>query len=368
MDVTLDGGVERVVTNMANSFSQRGYLVNIISLFKANQGLKYQIESNIKVKYLFNNNSFETWRQHLLIKSNLYWRYKLAVKFTSKLYAYIDGELKNNETAVVLWNSYLITPLYGHKNVHIIGLDHSRYPFCNMVKGLRHKLHTYMVGKFDIITTLNDNEIVKWQSIGRPVYVMPNFLPVDNIDKQYSVQKRDKIILSMGRMNTNQKGFDRLIDAYSLIAKKYPDWKLVIYGSGGLQQLYRKQIKDLRMQEFIEIRDFTTNPQDAYLSASVYAMCSRAEGFPMVLLEAGYKGLPIVAYDVEFGPKSIIQEGLTGYVVPNGDKYKFAEALECLMSDEQLRQKMSDNIQQNIPARFSEKVIMDKWECIINTI
>ena len=368
MDVTLDGGVERVVSNMANSFSQRGYQVNIISLFKANQGLKYQIESNIKVKYLFNDNSFDTWRQHLLIKSNLYWRYKLAVKFTSELYAYIDGELKNNETAVVLWNSYLITPLYGHKNVHIIGLDHSRYPFCNMVKGLRHKLHTYMVGKFDIITTLNDNEIVKWQSIGRPVYVMPNFLPVDNIDKQYSVPKRAKIILSMGRMNTNQKGFDRLIDAYSLIAKKFPDWKLVIYGSGSLQHLYRKQIKDLQMQDYIEIYDFTTEPQKIYHTASVYAMCSREEGFPMVLLEAGCKGLPLVAYDIEFGPKTIIKEGETGYIVSDGEKCKFAEALERLMSDEQLRQKISDNIRQDIPARFSEKVIMNQWEKIIKSL
>lgn len=368
MDITLDGGVERVVSNMANSFSQRGYHVNIVSLFKANQGLKYQIKPNIKVKYLFENNSFEAWRQHLLIKSNLYWRYRLAAKFTSKLYSYIDEELENGETAVVLWNSYLITPLYGHKNVHIIGLDHSRYPFGNMVKGGRHKIHTYMASKFDIITTLNNDEIAKWQSIGRPVYVMPNFLPIDNTNKQNPTQKRDKVVLSMGRMNTNQKGFDRLIDAYSLIVKKYPDWKLVIYGSGSLQHLYRKQVKDLQMQDFIEIRDYTTNPLSAYLSASVYAMCSRVEGFPMVLLEAGSKGLPLVAYDIEFGPKTIIKDGGTGYVVPDGDKCKFAEALERLISNEQLRQRMSDNIQQDIPARFSEKVIMDKWEYIINTI
>lgn len=368
MDMTLDGGVERVVSNMANSFSKRGYRVDIISLFKANENIKYHLDRKIKVKYLFDNLSFDNWHNSLLVNSNLYWRYRLALKFTDKLYRYIDSELSEGETAVVMWNTYQITPLYRHHNVHIIGLDHSRYPFGNIVKGLRHKLHTYMVSKFDIVTTLNEDEVGKWRTIGRPVYVMPNYLPDSGILAVPKINDRKKVVVSLGRMNTNQKGFDRLIEAYSLIAEKHPEWKLNIYGSGCLQKEYRKLINDLNMQDFIEIFDFTKNPLAVYQTASIYAMCSRDEGFGMVLLEAGSLGIPLVAYNVEFGPRSIIKNSVTGYIVPDGDKVKFAESLEKLMNDEKLREKMSEEILKDIPARFSEEVIMDKWIKIINSI
>ena len=368
MDMTLDGGVERVVSNLANSFSKRGYCVDIISLFKANENIKYHLDGKIKVKYLFDNLSFDNWHNSLLVKSNLYWRYRLALKFTDKLYSYIDSELSDGETAVVMWNTYQITPLYRRHDVHIIGLDHSRYPFGNIVKGLHHKLHTYMVSKFDIVTTLNEDEVGKWRTIGRPVYVMPNYLPDSGFQTVPKINDRKKVVVSLGRMNTNQKGFDRLIEAYSLIAAKHPEWKLNIYGSGCLQKGYRQLINDLKMQDFIEIFDFTKNPLAVYQTASIYAMCSRDEGFGMVLLEAGSLGVPLVAYNVEFGPRSIIKNSVTGYIVPDGDKVKFAESLEKLMNDEKLREKMSENIRKDIPARFSEEVIMDKWIKIINSI
>lgn len=368
MDMTFDGGVERVVSNMANSFCKRAYHVNIISLFKANKAIKYHLEKDIKIKYLFKDSSFSEWQSSLIIKSNLYWRYRLAMKFTGKLYQYIDSELSDGESAVVMWNTYQITPLYRHKNVYIIGLDHSRYPFGNIVKGLRHKLHTYMVSKFDIVTTLNVDEVDKWKTIGRPVYVMPNFLPDNGNHNAPVMDERKKVVVSLGRMNTDQKGFDRLIEAYSLIAAKHPDWNLNIYGSGCLQKEYQKLINDMNMQDYIEIFDFTKNPSKVYQTASIYAMCSREEGFPMVLLEAGCQGLPIISYDIQFGPRTLINDSVTGYVIPDGDKEKFAKALEKLMNDENLRERMSESIRKDIPARFSEKVIMNKWIKIINSI
>ena len=368
MDMTLDGGVERVVANLANSFSKRGYRADIISLFKANESIKYHLDERIKLKFLFANLSFASWHNSLLVKSNLYWRYKLALKFTDKLYRYIDNELSDGETAVVMWNSYLITPLYRHHNVHIIGLDHSRYPFGNIVKGLRHKLHTYMVSKFDVVTTLNEDEVDKWRTIGRPVYVMPNYLPENGFQTVPKINDRKKVVVSLGRMNTDQKGFDRLIDAYSLIVKKHPDWKLKIYGSGALQAQYKKQVETLGLDDYVEINDFTTNPQKAYQSASIYAMCSREEGFGMVLLEAGNQGLPLVAYDVEFGPKTIIRNGKTGYVIPDGDAQLFANALDRLMKNDELRQNMSDKVSKDIVSRYSEDAIIEKWIKIIEEL
>lgn len=367
-DITLDGGVERVVCNMANSFAERNYNVVIISMFSANQSLNYQFRKNIKIEIIKGGIGRVTWMNKHTSRINLIRRYQTSVHFTRLIYAIIDQYSKGGKS-VLLTNSYLYaTPLYRHRNVHIIGLDHSRYPFGNMTGGIRHWLHTYMIRKFDVVTTLNEDELDKWKSIGPPVYIMPNFLPQNWINNNASTSKRNKVIVSMGRMNTNQKGFDRLIEAYSLIAAKHPVWKLNIYGSGCLQKEYRQLINDLNMQDFIEIFDFTKKPLAVYQTASIYAMCSRDEGFGMVLLEAGSLGVPLVAYNVEFGPRSIIKNSVTGYIVPDGDKVKFAESLEKLMNDDNLREKMSENIRKDIPARFSEEVIMDKWIKIINSI
>lgn len=122
------------------------------------------------------------------------------------------------------------------------------------------------------------------------------------------------------------------------------------------------------LDDHVEINDFTTNPQKAYQSASIYAMCSREEGFAMVLLEAGNKGLPLVAYDVEFGPKTIIRNGKTGYVIPDGDTQLFANALERLMENDELRQNMSDEVSKDIVSRYSEDSIIEKWIEIIDKL
>lgn len=368
-DITLDGGVERVVCNMANSFSKRGYQVDIISVFQANKHINYNVSKDINIKYLIRNLSFKKWiKTSFFYKSQIVWRYVISIKITRKLYNYIDNTLFHGQQGVLMCNSYLITPLYNHNNVKTIGLDHSRYPFGKLTNGVRHWIHTYMIRKFDIVTTLNRDEITKWNSIGRPVLIMPNYLPDSMFQDSLIANKKEKVILSMGRMDTEQKGFDRLIDAYSLIAHRHSDWKVKIFGSGQYKSLYEKQIENLGLEKNIEIHEYTKSPMNEYKNAAIYAMCSREEGFGMVLLEAGSQGVPIVAYDVEFGPNKIIKESKTGFIIPDGNKKLFAEALEKLMNDEKLCLQMSHSIKEDIKERYSENVIIGKWINIINSL
>lgn len=366
-DITLDGGVERVVCNLANSFTRHNYDVDIISIFKSDNDVKYTVDNLVTVKYLFEEESYASFMRHVpLSKIQLIWRYLLAIKFTHPLYKYICSVLKPGQKGIILCNSYLITPLYRHKDIKIIGLDHSRYPFQNLTKGYKHWLHTYMVRKFDIITTLNVDELSKWKTLGKPVVVMPNFIPVNENRGENVI--REKTVLSLGRMNTPQKGFDRLIEIYAKIALKHSDWTLKIFGSGKYQPTYIKQINDLNLQNYIKIYDFTESPDLEYKKASIYAMTSREEGFGMVLLEAGLSGLPLIAYDVEFGPKTIIKDGETGFVIQNGDTNAFACALEKLMVDNELRSRMSASVKEDIKNRYSENIIMERWINLINTL
>jgi glycosyltransferase involved in cell wall biosynthesis len=78
---------------------------------------------------------------------------------------------------------------------------------------------------------------------------------------------------------------------------------------------------------------------DELARASVFAMTSRAEGFPMVLLEAMAAGVPIVAYDCPTGPADLLGDGGSGTLVPNGRTRLFADALARFMDDTEARRR-----------------------------
>lgn len=362
-NICYDGGVERVVSNMANSFARHErYNVTIMSIFKQKGVPKYNLDNKIIIDSLNIDESPQSYKKHLWVKSNLLMRLKLNKEIADKLYKKLDI----GSDYYIFCNSYIYSPSYRHKNVKLIGVDHSRFPFGKPnYYSIIYYLRTLNVRNMDIITTLNYNELPKWKSFGKPTYVMPNFIPQDMASALAQNAHKEKIILSMGRMNTEQKGFDRLIDAYSLIARKYPEWKLKIFGSGYHQKEYIEKVKDKHLERYIIISDFTSDPIKEYKEASIYAMCSREEGFGMVLLEAGTCGLPLIAYDVEFGPSVIIKNGKTGYVLPDNNAKAFANALENLMHDNNLREKMSQAVSQDIKSRYSEEVIMNKWIHII---
>lgn len=368
-DVTLDGGVERVVVNMANSFYRCGYDCVVISMFKKNAKIKYNLDANIPVFYLNETDSFESWMNKCFFSfSSLLSRFYLAKVITPKIYKILANSSPKQDKTVILCNSYLYTPLYKKKNIALVGVDHSRFPFEQSPRSLRFKLSTLMLRNFDMVTTLNTAEIEKWKLLGRPVKVIPNFVNEKNGPYSNEDKLREKVVLSMGRMNTPQKGFDRLIEAYALVAPKHPDWQLHIFGSGTLQGTYKKMIKDLHMEEYVKIFDFTNNPEKEYCKASIYAMCSRAEGFPMVLLEAGSYGLPIIAYDIEFGPSSIIKNEKTGFIVPDANKELFAKCLDKMMCEEQLRKNMSMCVIRDIESRYSREYIMREWLSILDML
>lgn len=90
-------------------------------------------------------------------------------------------------------------------------------------------------------------------------------------------------------------------------------------------------------------------------------MCSRTEGFPMVLIEAMSFGLPVISYDLDYGPSVIIDNENTGFLIPNDNEILFYKKLEQLMMNVELRNKMSFNSIDKVKTNFSSDVIIKKW-------
>lgn len=372
-DITLDGGAERVVINMANEFSAMYKNVHIISLYKKNAIINYALSSSVLVHYLRPNTQYDKWQWRLNPVSRLIGRYLYSLGFTKRMYRIMDECIAKDDKAIVLLNGYEI-PLYKRKDTFLIGVDHSSFPYLTERKKegiffyrVYSHIDRWVTRNLDIVTCLTDCQIKDWRSLGKPVWVMPNF--IGSIPKQLPLYvSREKIVLSMGRMMDEQKGFDRLISAFSKIADQFPGWKLRILGKGSLRQEYVDLIKSLKAESYIEMLDYTDRPEMEYQKASIYAMASRWEGFPMVLIEAIANGLPSIAFDIDYGPSIIIKDGETGFLVKNSDEETYCSKLGILMSDCELREKMGRQAHIDAISRFSSSVIIDQWVKLFNSL
>ena len=95
-------------------------------------------------------------------------------------------------------------------------------------------------------------------------------------------------------------------------------------------------------------------------TSKIYAMTSLNEAFPFVIIEAMQSGLPVVAFDVRVGPRSLITPGKDGFLIKDGDIAAFAERLEYLMNNTSIREKMSEQAYID-SLRYTKDEVIKKW-------
>jgi glycosyltransferase involved in cell wall biosynthesis len=145
-------------------------------------------------------------------------------------------------------------------------------------------------------------------------------------------------IFAAGRY-TPQKGYDMLLRAFAPVAERHPEWELKIFGRGKREQELRALVAELGLEERVELAGPTDDVPGEMARASVYALSSRFEGFPLVLVEAMSKGMACVAFACPTGPADIIEDRRNGLLVPARDVDGFSAALEAMISDEDLRRR-----------------------------
>ncbi|MCX2717776.1 glycosyltransferase family 4 protein [Helicobacter sp. MIT 21-1697] len=355
-DISITGGAERVVVNLANALSEKGHNVEILSFYQTNETLPYHIDENIKLHF-WHNISESTLREQMCRNklSKIY--YKNAYKFMLSLrvyrtYAHFDSIIANDSTYI---------PFIKHKWARYIRLIHLNFGVYNRRNNF---FHTLII--------LSAKELSLWQSYRNNVKVIPNFLPALPTKSTDTTQKR---ILSVGRMDRgDQKGFLRLIDIWALAQKRLQSsmpppplhsWQLIIVGEGEMKTQIESKIKEKNLQDSILLKPFTQNIESEYLNASIYAMSSHYEGFPMVLLESCSFGLCPIAFDIKTGPSEIIEDSKTGFLVQDNDLQGFADKLIELMSDESKRKTLGEAAKIRVTQRLSKQAIMPLWEEVL---
>jgi glycosyltransferase involved in cell wall biosynthesis len=162
-----------------------------------------------------------------------------------------------------------------------------------------------------------------------------------------------------------QKGFDMLIEVFSRLRRSGHNWKLIIIGGGPLEKELRRQAKELGIEEVVCFTGHVSNPLNILPKCDLFVLSSRFEGFSNALLEAMACGLPVVSFDCHYSPRELIQHGVNGLLVQEGDLVVLESTLSQLMQDGKMRAELG-NEAKKVNQKYAPEKIMKEWEELMN--
>ncbi|MFE9632969.1 glycosyltransferase [Streptomyces sp. NPDC006463] len=246
------------------------------------------------------------------------------------------------------------------KGFSVIGMSHESFQASQKsTRGERVRRHYREVDRL-LVLTAEDADL--WIRAGMEnVGSMPNPLP---FMPDSPAPRTEKVVASVGRL-AFEKGVDLLLDAWADAAPHHPDWVLRIYGAGLEEPTLRAHCTSLGLDDSVEWMGSTDDVLGALRGASVFAQASRAEGFPITLLEAMAAGVPVAAFDCAPGVREIVEHGEDGLLARLGNTMELAGHLDALMSDRELRDRLGDAAFQSVK-RYSSAEITDRWEALFS--
>ena len=202
-------------------------------------------------------------------------------------------------------------------------------------------LYEYLFTHADVVIVLSNY----WKSVvneafhlGDKVRVIYNPCPVTALPVQY---KKAKSVLYAGTLN-QRKGYADLIKAFAKVSSFHPDWNVVFAGNGELDRA-KELATGLGIEKQVVLLGWVNGEakDKAYKQASVFCLPSYAEGFPMAVLDAWAYGLPVITTPVG-GIPDIAKDGTNLLLFSPGDIEELAERLDRMMSDQDLRVRLSN--------------------------
>lgn len=187
--------------------------------------------------------------------------------------------------------------------------------------------------------------------------VMPNPLPPRRLPRS---TLDNPIIAAAGRLSP-VKQYPKLLEAFSVVAEKHPEWRLRIYGGGKAGDRLRSEIVRRGLSNQVHLMGRTKDITGELAKASLLAVSSRVEGFGMTIIEGFSVGVPAVSFDCPYGPREIIDHERNGLLVPAQDTDALGGALLRLVEDRGARERMGG--QALLAAeRYALEGVVERWE------
>mgnify|MGYP002623863956 CR=1 FL=1 len=356
------GGQERTLTDKANYLVEKGHEVLFVTY--EHEGLRaYQVHDAVRHIdihcHYFSLYRLPLWRRPLALL-------KLKRTFRERMGRVME-EFRPDVIVVAIPNTenFLSDLMRIAGKIPVVVESHLAQGHIVIRRGFTEKGFYWLqnplqaVRQSQLLIALTQDDAECWRRMGVPhVAVIPN--PVtcypEEVSRPASPLHR---IICVGRL-TPQKRYDRLIEAFAMLAEKYPSWQVDIYGAGEDEKQLRQQIGHYGLTERIHILPPVNDIYVAYGQSDFLVLSSDFEGFGLVIIEAMACGIPVVATNCPFGPADIILDGETG-LLSKLEVKDLADKMEWMMTHDTERLQMGLNARQ-AAARYRKDVVIPQWE------
>ncbi|MBB5077459.1 glycosyltransferase family 4 protein [Nonomuraea endophytica] len=359
------GGTVRTVLGQAGALARLGHEVEVVSVVRRRDEPHFPFEPRLRVSTLVDqrdgiaadSTARKAWRR---VRGKIVPLGEFAADyFTERVERSVIDYVAGVRGGVLVTTRpalSLIAARRGSRRVVRVAQEHmplSAYREPVRAQILRH------YARLDAIAVLTAASRDEYRTAlpATPVVRIPN--AVHTADTTAATQN-NPVVIAAGRL-VHQKGFDLLIPAFAQVSARHPEWKLRIYGTGPKHPQLTTLIRDHGLQTKTRLMGRTQNLDAKLAGASVFALSSRFEGLPMVMIEAMTHALPVVAFDCPTGPADVLTDGRDGLIITPGDVDAFAAALDRLMSDREERLRMGAAAARTA-AGYAVEVVMPMWE------
>lgn len=341
------GGLERVTANASFMYKEMGYEVHIHVL---ESDIQYPFAGTLFAYDIKNKSILEKIRKYALLKKNL----------------------KNNNYNLIIDHRYRLSPIseffwqyYIYSKQKVVNYIHSSV-LLHYFSSLNKKLVNLIFRKRLFLSDSKGIEnITKKKFPFLKVKTIYNTVKIiEEVEQKIDIEF--PYIVTISRMDkANVKQIDVLLECFAKSELPQNNFKLIIIGSGERQSEMEKLAKQLEVANQVVFTGFLENPYHYLKNAFFTTLTSKYEGLGIVLIESLMLGTPVVSYNCETGPNEIIINEENGLLVDNQNKIAFIEAMNRMINEPELYQKLKSNAVKSVE-KFSIHQIKYEWEKFLN--
>ncbi|MBO0590867.1 glycosyltransferase [Cellulophaga sp. E16_2] len=374
------GGIETVTTVLSNYFIKQCDQVAIISYRQEDAELLEKLNDNVRL-YNFPNKEYKISSENENYLKTVIEDFKPDFLINQESYSNLFElvkTIKNNSSFKIITVEHN-SPIARHKMlVNFLESEKLKFSIKSLIKKIGHpfllkkslwqeeKYHQKIYNLSDTYILLSKKFIPILKKIGNlkslnKIQIIEN--PITVVAKEIDFKKKEKIILYVGRLDFLHKRVDRLLKIWKAIAKRTPEWKLVIVGDGPDKKNLENYVAAQNIVN-ISFEGAQKNVEAYYTKASILCMTSNVEGFPLVLAEAMTFGCVPIVYNSFESASDIIDDGINGLLITAFNESKFSEALLDLIQNTDQRVYMAKKAIEDCN-RFSLDIVGAKWNQVL---
>ncbi|HIV56838.1 MAG TPA: glycosyltransferase family 4 protein [Candidatus Stackebrandtia faecavium] len=342
------GGTIRATINTASALTHMGHDVEIVAVFKRHPKPKFAIHPGVTITTLLDSTTPKTALPRLFDKiqkrrpSRFYPAGDTrAVEYNALTDKRVSDYLRRSDADVIIGtrpglNVYVAR--FAPPHAATIGQEHLFYDHHKpQLRDALAKEYSSLDALVTVSSADANNYRVNMPHLRDKVHFIPNSIVPSTLEPSTG---DTKMVVAAGRIESSKR-FHMLIEAFAVVHRTHPDWKLRIYGYGRKLKKLRSTVAKLGLGDAVSLMGQRTPLDPEWVKGSIAAMTSAYESFGLTLVEAMDNGLPVVSTACNYGPPEIISDGVDGLLTPVDDTAAFADALCRLIDDDELRHKMA---------------------------